>query len=413
MKYHINVKLRLLIVMLQMGSTCMIIPFMAIYFADHFGVAMAGIMMIVVILGSVLSGLFSGYFSDKYWRKNILVFSFFFQFLTVASMAAGNIPGHEMPILAFIGVLFFDVSAGLQVPPMEAMIIDVTTPDTRRSLYSLLYWLNNLAVILGTLLGAFLHKQHFFMLTVITASVIFLLYLLVQFFIVETNTLTKKKKYLSSPLKEAINSYRFVFTNRTFLKFALAMLMILGIEMQLPKYISVRLSHQFQSLSLIGIKINGVEMFGVLKIENAIVIVLVTLFVNKILSKFKVPDHKRLYFGVALFALGFFILGFSNNFWILLLFMGVLSVGEVIYAPVESTLLAEIADEENRSKYMAANALSMRLGSMLSAFWLTLSAYLNSWGMSLTYGLMGIVAILMFYMIYQERFQKIKKEDAV
>ena len=391
----------------------MIIPFMAIYFADHFGVAVAGVMLMAAIMGSVLSGLFSGYFSDKYGRKNILVFSFFFQFLTVAAMAIGNLPGHEMPVLAFIGVILFDVSAGLQVPPMEAMIIDVTTPDTRRSLYSLLYWLNNLAIIIGTLLGAFLHNKHFFLLTAVTAVIIFFLYLLVQFLIVETTTLSKTKKHLGSPLKEAMDSYRFVFTNRTFLKFAMAMLMIIGIEMQLPKYISVRLSKQFHSLSLLDIHVNGVEMFGVLKIENAIVIVVVTMVVNKLLKRFNVTDRKRLYLGVALFAIGFVVLGFSNNFWILLLFMALLSVGEVIYAPIEKTLLAEISDEENRSKYMAANALSMRLGSMLSAVWLSLSAYLNSWGMSFTYALMGLVAILMFFMIYQERTQKVNKEDVV
>lgn len=413
MNYHINVKLRLLIVVMQMGSTCMIIPFMAIYFAKHFGVAIAGFMLIAAILGSVLSGLFSGYFSDKYGRKNILVFSLFFQFLTVAAMAVGNFPGHEMPILAFIGVILFDVSAGLQVPPMEAMIIDVTTSETRRSLYSLLYWLNNLVIIIGTLLGAFLHNKHFFLLIAVTAVIIFCLYLLVQFLTVETTSLSEKKDQLNSPLKEALDSYKFVFTDRTFLKFALAMLMILGIEMQLPKYISVRLSDQFHSLSLLGIKVNGVEMFGVLKIENAIVIVLVTLAVNKLLSKYKVSDRKRLYFGVALFAAGFAVLGFSNNFWILLLFMGILSVGEVIYAPIEKTLLAEISDEENRSKYMAANALSMRMGSMLSAVWLSLSAFMNSWGMSFTYALMGVVAIWMFFMIYQKRTQQLSEQDAV
>ncbi|HET7657354.1 MAG TPA: MFS transporter, partial [Bacillales bacterium] len=93
MNYHVNVKLRLLIVVLQMGSTCMVMPFMAIYFAERFGVGLAGVLLIAVILGSVVSGLFSGYFSDKYGRKNILIFSFLLQFLTVVAIAIGIFPG--------------------------------------------------------------------------------------------------------------------------------------------------------------------------------------------------------------------------------------------------------------------------------------------------------------------------------
>ncbi|HET7658470.1 MAG TPA: MFS transporter, partial [Bacillales bacterium] len=368
---------------------------------------------IAVILGSVVSGLFSGYLSDKYGRKNILIFSFLLQFLTVAAIAIGIFPGHEMPILAFLGLLFFDISAGLQVPPMEAMIIDVTTPETRRSLYGLIYWLSNFAVVFGTLLGAFLHTRHFFILTVVTAAVILILYLLVQFFIKETTTLSEKKEQLNSPMKEAIDSYKFVFKDRTFLKFAVGMLMIMGLEMQLPKYISVRLTEQFHALSLFGIHVNGVEMFGILKIENSIVIVLFTMIIAKLLTKYKISDHKRMNFGIALFALGFVVLGFSNDFWILLGFMAILSIGEVIYVPIEKTLLAEIADETNRSKYIAATGLSMRLGSVLSALWLSLSAYLNSWGMSFTYTLMGLVAILMFFLIYQGRIHSEEKKEEV
>lgn len=396
-----------------MASSCMIIPFMAIYFAHHFGVGIAGLILIVTVFGSVVSSLFGGFFSDKFGRKNILIFGTALRFLSLVLMAFGNFPGQEVPLLSAVALLGINVGAGLQFPSLEAMVIDVTTPEVRKKIYTLVYWLNNIAIMIGTLLGAFLHTKYFFILIVFTAATNLLIFLMVQFYIVETATLVEKKTILKSPLKGMVSSYSLIFKDRTFLKFIVAVLLTMGLEKQLAKYISVRLGENFQPITVFGQAIHGVEMFGILKIWNAVVIILFALVLGKVLTKFKVPDRVRLYVGLVLFTCGYVVMAFSNQFWILLIFMFILGFGETMFIPIKNVILADIAREENRSQYMAANALSMRAASLLSAVWLTFSAFLHSTGMAIVYGLMGLTAILLYAAIFRERRQILTEQDDI
>ncbi|HET7578671.1 MAG TPA: MFS transporter [Bacillales bacterium] len=411
MDLHRNVKIRLLIVVLQMSSSSMIIPFMAIYFAKYYGSLIAGLILIVTVLGSIVSSLFGGYCSDKFGRKNILVFGTALRFLSLLLMASANIPGSEIPILSAIALLAINISVGLQFPPLEAMVIDVTAPEIRKKVYTLLYWLNNCALVIGVFLGAFLHKKYFFLLILCTAAVNLLIFIMVRFLIVETATLSEKKTRLKSPLKSIASSYSLVFKDRTFLKFILAVLMTMGLEKQLSKYVSVHLGTHFHTTSVWGWPINGVEMFGILRIENAVAVVLLALGIGYVLSKLKWANTKQLYIGLALFTCGYVVLAFSIHLWVLVAFMFILTVGEMMFIPVKNVLLADIATEESRSQYMAANGLSMRAGSLLSAVWLSLSPLLHTVGMAILYGLMGAAAIWLYAAIFRERRQMQEAEN--
>lgn len=413
MALHRNVKVRLLIVVLQMASSCMIVPFMAIYFAHHFGAAIAGLILMVTVFGSVVSSLFGGFFSDKFGRRNILIFGTVLRFLSLILMAIGNLPGNEMSFLAAIALLGINVGAGLQFPPLEAMVIDVTSPETRKKVYTWVYWLNNFAIMIGTFLGAFLHTKYFFILILCTAATNLLILLMVKFFIVETAVLLEKKKQVQSPLKGMVSGYSLIFKDKTFLKFVLAVLMTMGLEKQLGKYISVRLGVDFHPVAVFGHMLHGVEMFGILKIWNAIVIIIFALIMGKLLSRLRISDRTRLYGGLVLFTAGYIVLAVSNQFWFLMLFMLILGLGETMFIPIKNVVLADIAREENRSQYMAANALSMRAASLLSAVWLAVSSILHSTGMAIAYGLMGLTAILMYASIFRDKRKILMEQEDI
>lgn len=403
MRLHRNVKIRLSIVVVQFGVSALILPFLAIYFAKYYSAGVSGVIMIVTTFGSIASSFLAGYFSDKYGRKSILIFGSLLRFASAVVMVLANFPGHVAPWLTAVGLFGINVGVGFQAPPLEAMVVDVTTEETRKRVYTLLYWLSNVALVIGTLLGAFLLQDYFFELAMFTAIVDFIAYLVIQLFLVESASLVKKAKQSEPFIKGIISGYGSVFRDRTFLKYLCTLLLTMGLEKQLGKFISVRLGDEFQTTTLLGQSITGIKMFGLLSVENSILAVVLTMFIAKWLEKIKITDRMQLFVGIFLFTLGFVVLAFANNVWLLLLFMLVLSIGEIMYSPVENVVLAGITKEETRTQYMAANMLTGRISTLIASVWLTISPLLHSWGMAILYGAMGLVAILIFNNIFNEQ----------
>lgn len=49
---------------------------------------------------------------------------------------------------------------GLQYPAMDTIIMDAITPDIESYIYKIDYWLTNVAVALGALLGGILYSNN-------------------------------------------------------------------------------------------------------------------------------------------------------------------------------------------------------------------------------------------------------------
>ncbi|HET7628949.1 MAG TPA: MFS transporter [Bacillales bacterium] len=411
MELHRNVKIRMVIAFLNMGGQCLIFPFLAIYFAKYYGAALAGALFFLPVFASMVASLSGGYYADKFGRKNIIVFGSVLQLLSALLLTAGNVPGHVIPIFAFLSLLFLNISVGLQFPPLEALVIDSTSFEQRKKVYGILYWLNNFAMAAGTLLGAFFHDTHFFQLTIIMSSINLSMFVLLAFFLTETKSvLPENKTNLTSPLKNIWGSYKLVFQNFTFLKYMIAGILTLGLEKQLGKYISVRLQGEFQPVHVFSSTIDGVKLFGILMTENSVLAVVFTLLITGMIARRKMSDKRQISIGIFLFASGFVVLAVSNSIWVLAGFMFILTIGEIMMSPVKQMLLSEIAEGSDRSKYLAANMLNSRGAAMLGAIGLSAASFMSSFGMAVIYGLMGATAIFFFRSIYKERrnFQRQK-----
>lgn len=51
-----------------------------------------------------------------------------------------------------------NIASGLISPASEAMLIDVSTEKTRAFMYAINYWANNLALMVGMLIGGWLFE---------------------------------------------------------------------------------------------------------------------------------------------------------------------------------------------------------------------------------------------------------------
>jgi DHA1 family multidrug resistance protein B-like MFS transporter len=97
------------------------------------------------------------------------------------------------------------------------------------------------------------------------------------------------------------------------------------------------------------------------------------------------------------------VLVVSHDAWLLLAACVVLTVGELMNLPVQQALLAELAPEEGRPRYLAAYYLHIRFGQVVNSLLISLGAVVSTQGMAGIYLLFGVVIILQYRVILNRR----------
>ncbi|MEM5627509.1 MFS transporter [Bacillus wiedmannii] len=152
---HPNIRIRICIDFVQRIFNNMIIPFMAIYLTTHFGLKIAGILMMLAILTGILTSFYGSYYSDIKGRKRVLLIAEAINSIIFISMAIFNSDWILSPMITYILYIIHNVVAYSATPAAEAMLIDVSTPEVRKYVYSISYWVVNLAFGIGSIMGAF------------------------------------------------------------------------------------------------------------------------------------------------------------------------------------------------------------------------------------------------------------------
>lgn len=398
---HTNIKVRLLINFVQKLTQMTVFPFMAIYFSAHYGLTIAGILMILSVVAALLSSFYGGYFADKMGRRIVLLEGEKYRFVTMLLMALCNSPWFFDPTLTYIFFFINSILVGLITPANEAILIDVSTTKTRKMLYSLNYWSINFSIALGSMIGAFFYKDYFFLLLLSTAVASAGSYYLIKRFISETNPLQGKQKITKVSLKEIYQNYKVVLKDRLFAIYLIAGICMLGLEFQLINFIAVKLSDEFGVQQLFGFssfEFDGVEILGLLRVKNTLLVVLLGALVLKLTQK--AEDKVILYTGAVLFSSGFALLAVTNEAWILLVATLVFTIGELMYVPIHQALLAELIDDAMRSQYIAVNSLRVRGAMILGALGVTLGAFIPNGAMALIYISMGGISIVLYTIVY-------------
>lgn len=398
MKLHRNAKVRLIILSLQKFSTVLIIPFMPIYLTKFYDLQTTGLLLTFSVFGSIIAGIISGYYSDNYGRKVILKYSSFTRFFAFFILIISTIPGKEIPIIAVISLFLINLCIGLSIPPSQAMLLDVTNFEQRKFVYTLSYWINNISLSIGTLVGAFLFKDYFWEITIFVTFINLIIYLIIKLLVVETLTTIKNTPFR---IKNIILDYTKVIKEKLFLLFIIGNLLTLGLEMQIGNYLSIYLKNEFKTSEIFNLKITGIKIYGILQVENALLAIIGAIIVSMILKKITLKDSNQMKIGVLIFSLGFFLLTLNTNMIFLLTSMLILTIGEVIYVPMKQTLLAELPKNEDRSKYMALNTVSIRASAILGTLGIILGSIISPVSMGIIYLMTGLISIFIFSYIFK------------
>jgi MFS transporter, DHA1 family, multidrug resistance protein B len=395
---HRNLRVRIGVGFVNRLLDSMITTFMAIYLAGHYGIAIAGLLMLAVASVGVAAMLAGGHMADTWGRRPTLLLAELVACASYAVMAAGD--ASDAAVVVYAGYLTGKIASSIALPANDALIVDVTTPQDRKQAYTVIYWATNLALACGSLTGGFLYNGHFTLLLGIAAAATAGVWVSTFGFISETKPATDPEPAgRRHPWRELGLGYRIVTGDRAFLRLVVAATLGLAIEFQLASYVGVRLSTQFPAQNLLGIgtwvlHVNAVKMVGILRAENTTLVVLLALFSRRLFRR--VPDKLRLYAGIGMFVAGYMVLAVSNAGGVLLVAGLVLTVGELMNVPVKQSLLADIVPTEARPRYMAIYNLSIRVSQMIASFCITLGALLRPYGMAGLYAVFGVVIVLQY-----------------
>ncbi len=401
LSFHRTVKIRLLESFLSSMIGSMIFPFMAIYLSHYFGLKTAGLLLLLNVGVGIAINFFGGYFSDQFGRKKIIVFAETLRFIAFFTMMLSNSPWFHSPLLTFMMMTINSICWGLAGPASQAMLMDVSQPEERKTMYSILYWANNLSIAIGGIMGGFLFKHYLFELLIALTCTSFITWVLITFFIQESYQPIKGASItLSGQAKKMFTTYQEVFRDRVFVLYVLAGLLVLSMEFQLTNYISIRLAKEINPQQLFGWQFGGVELNGFLRTENTLLVVIFALFAAKLAGKWK--DRSVLLYSCLVFVMGYSVISYSNNIWLLFGGMLIATIAEVLRVPVQQGYMAELPPDHARSSYMAVAGLTFNLAMLICSITVTISAYCSSLVVSIFITLIGLTGILIFYKISPE-----------
>lgn len=397
--FHRNVKIRIYVFFAFGTVQSTTLPFMAVYFAEHFGSATTGILLAASIIGGIISGAFGGYYADRIGRRKLMILAEAVFLVSYVLMAIANSPWIDSPWLTFAAFFLTNACWGIYGPADEAMLLDVTETDSRPFMYSVFYWMHNLTMAIGASIGALMFRDYRFVLFLAMSVVVMISLAATVFLIEETYQPGRDAKAQKHLQKGLLQNYADVLKDTTFLLYLLAGTLLMSLEFQLSNYIGIRLANdvaeqQINFFHNFVFSIDGIKLLGFLQTENTILVVLLAAVGARWAKKF----HERSVLAVCivLFSLGYSVMTFSSSITVLFISMLVATVGEVASVPIRQSYLGDIAPEHGRSSYIAVNGMTFSASRILASVGVIVGSYLSSVQMGILSFLIGMVALILY-----------------
>ncbi|WP_259418223.1 MDR family MFS transporter [Bacillus toyonensis] len=392
--YEQNIKVRLVTSFFNRAVTSAAMPFMALFFAQEKDKVWAGLFLILTVFLGFLVSLVGGYISDRFSRKRILLLTSTLSTLMFLFMTLSLYPKDKMIWLFAIAYIGFIISSSLGRPAMQAIIIDSTTPENRKAIYTVDYWLMNLAMALGAALGGLLYMNHqkelFVLLTLISAiiPIAYKLKLVDEF----TNFLETKHENIFLDL---LQNYKIAIQDLAFVKVVIGSTLIFAAEFSLNSYIGIRLSETFETVMLGGFEIAGVRMLSILNIENMLLVVFLTFLFKNFTDR--LSGKNALLLGLSLYGIGYIVVTSANTWYVLLIFNFIATVGELIYSPIRNAEQANMIPDNKRGSYSAFAGLSYTGAELVARVSIIIGAFLIPTIMSVYIGVIIFIGALLLY----------------
>jgi MFS family permease len=346
--------------------------FLVLYLRDRgYSIAESGLVVSFYGAGNVVAAVAGGWTADRFGRRNSLALSMFGSAAAMLVLSqAGSLP--LIIVLTFLAGLFGEMYR----PATAALLTDLTPAGERMPAFAL----NRLAINAGFAAGpavAGLLAQHSFLLLFIGDALTSAAFGVLALVALPEGVRVRRGDERRG---EAI---RTMVHDRLFLLFLASTL--LGAFVYFQQLATLPLHVTASGLSAAD--------FGLLISLNGLAIVLLELPLVSITQRY--PYRPVLALGSLLVGLGFALTAFANDLPELAFTVLIWTIGEIVYAPVASAYVADLAPEHLRGRYQGAWGLMWGFAFVLAPI---LGAVIYEWnpdGLWLTCGLLGLLAALL------------------
>ena len=356
-------------------------PFFTLYITQKFGVGMTTVGMIfgAFAVTSMVGSTIGGALADRLGRKPLILFGLVVS--AVSSLWLGLV--NELGLF-FAGAIFVGLFTNIGGPARQAMIADILPEEQRAQGFGLFRVVVNLAAAIGPAIGGFLASQSYLSLFLTDAAISIFVAILLFIILPETRIARKSKEEES--VGQTFGGYGTVLRDKFFMFFWLASALSTLVYIQMNGTLAVYL-RDVHNVSL--------QSFGTILSLNAGMVVLFQFYITRRYAKY--PELAVITLGALLNAIGFALYGFVATYGLFLLAMAIITIGEMLWAPISQSIVARLAPEDMRGRYMAffgfSFAVPFAIGPLLAG--LVIDYYDPNW-VWYAGGIIGLASAAMF-----------------
>jgi MFS family permease len=366
----------------------LLFPFFALYLTSKFGVGMTevGLLFAAFSASSFVGTFIGGAMTDRMGRKGMLIFSLISTSFSSVIMGLVNSMG-AFYTLAFIEGIFTETGG----PARGAMVADLLPEEKRAEGYGIIRIAFNLSVTIGPAIGGFIAARSYLLLFITDAVIS----LISAFIVWRAMPETRPAGESDAPTESVTTTFRgygHVLRDRLFILFLMAGILTGFVYMNMNTTLGVFLR------DVHGIPEAGYGM--ILSLNAAMVVLFQFPITRRIEGR---PPMLMIAYGVALYTIGFVMYGFVSVYSLFMLAMVIITIGEMLIAPVWQALVARFAPEDMRGRYMAiagfSGGIPYAVGPLLAGLILDNADPRALWWAA---GIVGSLAVGMYLWLHRQ-----------
>ncbi|CUU46009.1 MFS transporter [Clostridium beijerinckii] len=373
-----------------------VVPFLALYLTQKIGMTAAAT-GVIVTLSSVVgipASILGGKISDMFGRKKIYTYAQSIAAVTLIPCALTK--SVSITIMCLLISTFFN---GFVRPAFQSMIQDILSKEERQAGFSLNYLAINAGVAIGPIIAGFLFNNLLPLLflgdTLTSLIAVFLVWKNIK----ETYPVNSKLKVESkAEIAEKGNTFQMLW-KRPALSLFLVLYMVYNFIYAQHKFsLPITLNAQFNNESA--------KLLGYIMSINAVTVLVLTIFIGFITKR----NHQltNMAFTGILYAIGFGMIGYINNFNFFIISTIIWTLGEILSSISSGVYVANNSPSNYRARLNAIMNLGRFLGTALSTFFS--GAYIQVYGYKTLWFLIFFISIISGILMFVLKIFSVKSE---
>jgi MFS family permease len=362
----------------------LLFPFLTLYLTQHFSIGMTqvGVIFGMYSISSVTGSMIGGALTDRLGRKGMLLFGLVMSALSSLLMGLTN-----QLIYLYLVILVVGVLSEVGGPASQALVADLLPDEKRAQGFGIIRVVANLAVTFGPIIGGLLAARSYLLLFICDAVTSVITAIFVFFVLREPVHAAISEAKQQPSMAQTFRGYFDVIRDTAFLWFMAASVLMVLVYMQMNTTLAVYLRDAH------GVSAQG---FGYILSLNAAMVVLFQFAITRRITKYR--PLIVMVAGTLLYALGFAMYGLVSWYGMFLIAMAIITIGEMLVTPVGSAIVARMAPEDMRGRYMAVYGFSwvipMAIGPLLAGMVMDNFNPAYVWYLA---GILGLLAAAAYY----------------